>query len=95
MSAAVRIGEASIPALPRGVRLKFDRARERWVLLAPERVFVLDAIAREIVRRCDGEASVERIVDQLADAYAAPREVVLADVTRLLQDFADKRVLTA
>ena len=95
MSTAVRIDGASVAALRRGVRLTFDRTRERWVLLAPERLFVLDQIAHEIVRRCDGRASVDGIVTELAQAFAAPRDVVLGDVVRLLQDFADKRVLTA
>jgi len=30
------------PRLPRGVRLREDRVRGRWVLLAPERIFEID-----------------------------------------------------
>ncbi|MCF5928581.1 pyrroloquinoline quinone biosynthesis protein PqqD, partial [Xanthomonas perforans] len=32
----------SQPALRAGVRLQHDRARDQWVLLAPERVVELD-----------------------------------------------------
>ena len=95
MSDRVQISEASVPSLPRGVRLHFDQPRDRWVLLAPERLFVLDPIALDIVKRCDGQATVGRIVEDLAAAYEAPRSVVLQDVTRLLQDFAEKKVLAA
>jgi pyrroloquinoline quinone biosynthesis protein D len=95
MGERVAIGEASVPRLPRGVRLKFDAPRGQWVLLAPERMFVLDSIALEIVRGCDGEASVAAIVDALAKRFEAPREVVLKDVVAMLQDFTDKGVIAA
>jgi len=63
------------------------------VLQAPERVFKADAIAAEILKRCTGEATVAAIVDDLAAAYKAPRERILADVTALLGSLADKRLL--
>ncbi len=89
------ISEDSVPGLPPGVRLHFDKQRDQWVVLAPERVFVLDAVAFEIVKRCDGETRVAVIVDDLATTFTAPRAVVLKDVSALLQDLADKRVLAA
>ena len=95
MSEAVTVSETSVPRLPRGVKLRFDKQRDQWVVLAPERVFVLDNIALEIVKRCDGEASVAAIVDDLASAFSAPREVILKDVRALLQDLADKGIVTA
>jgi pyrroloquinoline quinone biosynthesis protein D len=61
---------------------------------APERLFVLDPIALEIVQRCDGVASVTAIVDELAAKFNAPREVILRDVNSMLQDFADKGVMS-
>jgi len=95
VSARTVIVETSVPRLPRGVRLKFDQPRDQWVVLAPERMYVLDAIALAIVRGCDGAASVADIVDRLVDAYGAPREVISSDVVKLLQDFADKGVIVA
>jgi pyrroloquinoline quinone biosynthesis protein D len=82
-----------VPALPRGVRLRFDQARDAWVLLAPERVLMPDPIAIEILTRCDGKASVAAIVDELAAAYAAERSQIETDVIALLQDLADKGLL--
>lgn len=95
MTGRIEISEASVPKLPRGVKLRFDKQRDQWVLLAPERLFVLDNIALEIVKRCDGEATIDRISDDLAQSFSAPKDVVLKDVIALLQDLTDKRIVTA
>jgi len=95
MADTVSIAEASVPDLPRGVRLKFDEPRDQWVLLAPERMFVLDKIALEIVKCCNGEASVATIADDLSARFGAPRDTVAKDIITLLQDFADKGVIAA
>ena len=87
------VTEEARPRLPRGVRLVHNEAQGGFVLLAPERVFKADAIAAEILKRCTGEATVAAIVDDLAQTFAAPRERILADVTKLLGSLADKRLL--
>jgi pyrroloquinoline quinone biosynthesis protein D len=81
------------PRLPRGVRLVHNEAQGGWVLLAPERIFKADAVATEILKRCTGDATVAAIVDDLAKTYNAPRERIEADVGKLLQGLADKRLL--
>ena len=83
VSARLLVEDASVPKLSAGVRLHFDTRREQWVLLAPERVFVLDQVALEIVKRCDGAASMTTIVDDLATAFSAPRAVIAKDVRDL------------
>ena len=90
---APSISPESRPRLPRGVRLTHNEAQGGWVLLAPERVFKADQIAAEILKRCTGQATFGQIVDELAAAYSAPRERVLADVTALLRSLADKKLL--
>ena len=95
MSEAITISDTSVPRLPRGVKLRFDKERDKWVVLAPERVFVPDPIALEILKRCDGNANVAAIVDDLAATFNAPRDVILKDVSALLQDLTDKGVMTA
>ena len=94
MTERALIGEASIPRLADHTRLRFDKQREQWMLLAPERLFVLDAVALAIVERCKGTATVAAIVDDLAAAYSAPRERILEDVNTLLQDLSDKGIMT-
>lgn len=91
-SRRLSVTEASRPVLPRHARLQFDKTRERWVILAPERVLAPDDIAVEVLHLCDGR-SVAQMVDQLAAKYAAPREVIGADVVAMLQDLADKGFL--
>jgi len=87
------VSEDARPRLPRGVRLVHNEAQGGFVLLAPERVFKADAIAAEILKRCTGDATVAAIVDNLAKTFTAPRERILADVTKLLGSLADKRLL--
>jgi pyrroloquinoline quinone biosynthesis protein D len=93
MTTPVRIEASSAPHLPRGVKLRFDEQRKRWTLLAPERIFVPDEIAVEILRLCDGVATVDAIADTLAAKFSAPREDVARDVTEMLQDLANKGVV--
>src|SRR4051812_32568678 len=89
----ISVSEASQPVLPRHARLKFDATRQRWVILAPERVLAPDDIAVEILQLCDGARSVAEIVDQLAAKYAADRAAIGLDVVAMLQDLADKGFL--
>jgi pyrroloquinoline quinone biosynthesis protein D len=89
------IGAASVPKLASHARLQFDKHRDQWIIQAPERLLVLDAIALEIVQRCTGEAAVTAIVDELAAKFAAPADVISRDVSALIQDLCDKGIMTA
>jgi pyrroloquinoline quinone biosynthesis protein D len=90
----IRVDEASRPVLPRHAKLKFDQTRQRWVILAPERVLAPDDIAVEVLQLCDGARSVEAVIDQLAAKYTAERAAIATDVIAMLQDLADKGFLT-
>ena len=85
----------SVARLAPHMKLHFDKARDTWTIQAPERSFMLDPIAHQIVSRCDGVASVDGIIDTLCAAFPdAPRDMIAGDVTKLLQDFVDKSVMT-
>ena len=84
------VENGSLPRLPRHVKLRFDQRRNRWIVLAPERVLMPDEIAVEILKRCDGTTPVSAIVEGLAAAYEAAAEEIAEDVAELLQDLADK-----
>jgi pyrroloquinoline quinone biosynthesis protein D len=90
----INVSEASRPVLPRHAKLKFDETRQVWVILAPERVLAPDEIAVEVLQLCDGVRSVEQMIDQLAEKYAAERDAIATDVVAMLQDLADKGFLT-
>ncbi len=90
---SVALDPAARPRLARGVRLREDRTRGGFVLLAPERVLTANAVAVEILKRCDGERTLSAIVDDLAKVFAADRARVAADVGALLADLAGKRMI--
>ena len=94
MSERPKIHDDAVPALARGVRLRFDKARDVWVLLAPEKVLMPDQIAVEILKRCDSKAAVSAIVDDLAATFGADHGQVASDVHAFLQDLADKGIVT-
>ena len=87
------IADEAKPRLRRGVRLTYSEAQGGWVLLAPERIFKADAVATEILKRCTGEATLAAIVDDLAKTFNAPRELIHADVSKLLLGLAEKKLL--
>ena len=81
------------PAFNRGFRLRYDEVRSAWVVLAPERLFLLDEPAVEILKLVDGTRTVPEIVDLLAARFDAPREAIAADVEAMLRDLSDKGAL--
>jgi pyrroloquinoline quinone biosynthesis protein D len=86
---------ASKPAMPPYIKMRHDAGRNRWLILAPERLSDPDDIAVAILKLCDGERSVGDIAVMMAKEYnAAPAEIE-ADIISMLQDLADKGVVKA
>ncbi len=81
------------PRLPRGVKLRHDDVRQRWTLLAPERIFEVDGTAAAVLQLCDGERDLAAIVAERAARYCAPPAVIMKDVIAMLDDLKAKRVL--
>lgn len=92
MSASIE--STAVPRFPAGVRLQHDRARDQWVLLAPERVVELDEIAHAVLARVDAASDVEAIVQALAAEYGAEPAQVRGDVIELFATLLEKRMLT-
>ncbi|MBS0531950.1 MAG: pyrroloquinoline quinone biosynthesis peptide chaperone PqqD [Proteobacteria bacterium] len=89
----ISVTGTSRPLLPRHAKLRFDDTRQRWVILAPERVLAPDDIAVEVLQLCDGDRDVDQMVDLLAAKYVADRAAIASDVIAMLQDLADKGFL--
>ena len=87
------LAEADRVVLPRWVRLHFDKVRDRWVLLAPERVLFPCATSVSIIERLGTGRELGELVDGLAEEFEAPRETISGDVRRMLQDLADQGFL--
>jgi pyrroloquinoline quinone biosynthesis protein D len=79
---------ADRPLLARGVRLTFDPARERHVLLSPETVVVLNSTGSDVLELCDGQRTVAEIVAELSSRYA---RVVDEDVRTFLDRLVERR----
>jgi pyrroloquinoline quinone biosynthesis protein D len=86
----VTVTEQQVPAYAPGVRMRHDTVRGAWVVLAPERLFTPDEHAVEILKLVDGQRNIGAIVDDLAQRFAAPRELIATDVTAMLTDLAEK-----
>jgi pyrroloquinoline quinone biosynthesis protein D len=60
---------AGRPRLAPHVRLAFDPARQRCVVLTPETVTVLNDTGAAILQLCDGKRTVAEITAELRDRY--------------------------
>jgi pyrroloquinoline quinone biosynthesis protein D len=76
------------PRLAPGVRLHFDKVRDRHVLLFPEGALTLNDTAVAVLELCDGERSVEDIAGVLEEKYG--EDDLKADVAELLEAIAAK-----
>ena len=65
----MQTGSATRPRLAPHVRLTFDPARQRHVLLTPEAVSVLNSTGATILGLCDGQRTVADIVAELQRQY--------------------------
>jgi pyrroloquinoline quinone biosynthesis protein D len=68
MTAPPIIG-TSKPALERRFRLQWEAAQNAHVLLYPEGMIKLNGSAGEILKRCDGQATVAEITRDLEAAF--------------------------
>ena len=88
-SASVASSPASetLPACPRLARLfrlQFESVQNAWVLLYPEGMVQLNPSAAEILRRCDGQRSIDAIVEELQALFQV--EGIGPQVEALLQE---------
>ncbi|NNF78484.1 MAG: pyrroloquinoline quinone biosynthesis peptide chaperone PqqD [Rhizobiales bacterium] len=95
MQTRFQVDPDASPALPPHVRLQFDDLRQKWVVLAPERVLWPDDVSVDILKLCDGTLTIDAIVERLAGDYGAERSEINADVTEFLQGWADQRLLVS
>ena len=89
----------SIPKLAAKARLKFDKVREKHLLLLPEKVVVLNETAASILTLCDGSRTVYSITEKLRTslgteamgAGALPDlKTMEADISEFLREMEDQ-----
>jgi pyrroloquinoline quinone biosynthesis protein D len=76
------------PRLVTGARLRYDDVREEHLLLIPEGAVRLNPTAAEVLELCDGERSLDDIVDALSARYQGAD--VRDDVVDLVDAMAQK-----
>jgi pyrroloquinoline quinone biosynthesis protein D len=57
------------PALSPMYRLQYEVVQNSWVLLYPEGMVRLNGPASEILRRCDGQSSVQEVINELQERF--------------------------
>jgi len=62
----------SVPKIARLFRLQYEESQQRWVLLYPEGMVQLNQSAGEILKRCDGAATIASITADLQRAFSQP-----------------------
>jgi coenzyme PQQ biosynthesis protein PqqD len=89
------MNDASRPTLAAKVRLRYDRQRDAFVLLWPERGLILNRSASDILQRCCGRQTLSHIMDDLSRQYPqTPRHVLEEDVHRVIRDLSGRGLLT-
>ena len=81
----------SRPAVGRGFRLQWEPAQNAHVLLYPEGMIKLNGSAGEIMKRCDGAATIAAITADLERAFSASG--LSEDVMRFVAMAVEKKWL--
>ena len=84
-SLPLRRGDVRSERLPDGSGMLFDPRTGVAYAITASAVLVWDA--------CDGAHSLTAIVDQLAEVYEAPAEIIARDVPALLHDLCGRGLL--
>ena len=79
---------AAVPRFGAGMKFRHDAVRGAWVILGPERLFMPDAHAVEVLKLIDGTRSVGEIAETLARSFDAPAPVIEADLWPMLRELA-------
>jgi pyrroloquinoline quinone biosynthesis protein D len=68
MEAEATLAGTSVPRLGKFVKMRFDKSREKHVLLGPESVVVLNTTGTDVLELCDGR-TVDEIIAELEKRY--------------------------
>jgi pyrroloquinoline quinone biosynthesis protein D len=87
----VTVATISTPKLPEGVRLRFDKVRDRHVLLYPEGAIALNPTAVSVLELCDGKRTVDEIAAELSAKYNGAD--IRSDVENLVEAIAARGLI--
>jgi pyrroloquinoline quinone biosynthesis protein D len=82
------------PRLSPKARLRWDNVEKRHMLVFPEAALLLNETAAEILKLCNGERTIEQLVDTLAQQFVGADRTMIADeVTDLLSRLRTRGLL--
>lgn len=81
---SARFDADSVPELAPTLRFQWEEAQDCYVILYPEGMVKLSSSAGEIVKRCDGTASVGEVIANLKEQF--PGAELEHDVYRFLEE---------
>ncbi len=93
MNQRLVIDRESTPRWARGVRYRRDEARDRWMIVGPERILVPEGPGTDIAALIDGKRSVAEMIAELAAEYDAETATIADETIAFLQQLADQRYL--
>ena len=71
-----------IPEVAPTFRVQWEEAQDCWVVLYPEGMVKLNKSSGEIMKRVDGQKSIENIISELEEAF--PGADLAEDVTKFM-----------
>ena len=83
----------SIPKFEKGVRVKHDKVRERYVVLGPEMLIELNQTGTAIMNEVDGQSTVTEIISRLATRFEVSPDEITQDVAEFCTSMVMRRVL--
>ncbi|MEX2523810.1 MAG: pyrroloquinoline quinone biosynthesis peptide chaperone PqqD [Gammaproteobacteria bacterium] len=63
------VNKETVPAIAPGLRFQWEEAQDCHVLLYPEGMIKLSPSAGEILRRCDGQKTIDDIIAELNEQF--------------------------
>jgi pyrroloquinoline quinone biosynthesis protein D len=88
------IPETWRPRLSSKARLRWDKVEKQHMVIFPEAALLLNETASEILKLCDGERTVEQIVDALAQQFVGTdRQQIAEEVMDLLMRIRTRGLL--
>ncbi len=84
------ISPESVPGLRPRHMFRWEESQNSWLLLYPEGVVKLNAVAGEIMRRCDGVRNVDSIMAELVTVFDAPVDTVREGARSFLETALEK-----
>lgn len=84
------IPKSASPQINNHYRLQWEQAQAAYVLLYPEGMIKLNFSGGEILKRCDGERTVQAIIDDLVRSFPEAPEIE-PDVLEFIAVAKDKQ----